>query len=185
MAARHRGTASLVLARNVAASAGNRATARLLQREEDGYEFSDDPLSAGGFGPNDATIRVKPGPVRTTLIRPKPDEPKKPDLKLNPNWLERALDRDPLLKALPDPLRKKALDALKDVDETAAEKIIDALPLDDKYKAALQAATKAALQMAKGKKYEPPVDNPYTRRPEWTREQPGLSDTQFKWGFSW
>lgn len=27
------------------------------------YEFSDDPLAAGGFGPNDATIRVRPGPV--------------------------------------------------------------------------------------------------------------------------
>jgi len=36
-----------------------------------GYEFSDDPLSAGGFGPNDATIRVRPGPVRTMLIRPR------------------------------------------------------------------------------------------------------------------
>jgi len=36
-----------------------------------GYEFSDDPLSAGGFGPNDATIRVRSGPVRTTLIRPR------------------------------------------------------------------------------------------------------------------
>lgn len=36
-----------------------------------GYEFSDDPLSAGGFGPNDATIRVRPGPIRTTLIRPR------------------------------------------------------------------------------------------------------------------
>ena len=24
-----------------------------------GYEFSDDPLNAGGFGPNDATIRVR------------------------------------------------------------------------------------------------------------------------------
>ena len=36
-----------------------------------GYEFSDDPLAAGGFGPNDATIRVHPGPVRTTLIRPR------------------------------------------------------------------------------------------------------------------
>ncbi len=42
-------------------------------KKEDGYgyEFSDDPLSAGGFGPNDATIRVRPGPVRTTLIRPR------------------------------------------------------------------------------------------------------------------
>lgn len=36
-----------------------------------GYEFSDDPLNAGGFGPQDATIRVRPGPVRTTLIRPR------------------------------------------------------------------------------------------------------------------
>ncbi len=36
-----------------------------------GYTFSDDPLSAGGFGPNDATIRVRPGPVRQTLIRPR------------------------------------------------------------------------------------------------------------------
>ncbi len=36
-----------------------------------GYKFSDDPLSAGGFGPSDATIRVRPGPVRTTLIRPR------------------------------------------------------------------------------------------------------------------
>jgi hypothetical protein len=36
-----------------------------------GYDFTDDPLNAGGFGPNDATIRVRPGPVRTTLIRPR------------------------------------------------------------------------------------------------------------------
>jgi hypothetical protein len=41
-----------------------------------GTAFDDDPLSADGFGPNDATIRVKPGPVRTTLIRPKPDTSK-------------------------------------------------------------------------------------------------------------
>lgn len=36
-----------------------------------GYEFTDDPLNAGGFGPNDATIRVRPGAVRSTLIRPR------------------------------------------------------------------------------------------------------------------
>lgn len=40
-------------------------------KEGYGYEFTDDPLNAGGFGPNDATIRVRPGPVRTTLIRPR------------------------------------------------------------------------------------------------------------------
>lgn len=36
------------------------------QQDEYGYEFSDDPLSAGGFGPNDATIRVRSAapPVR-------------------------------------------------------------------------------------------------------------------------
>jgi hypothetical protein len=36
-----------------------------------GYTFNDDPLSAGGFGPNDATIRVRPNAVRNTLIRPR------------------------------------------------------------------------------------------------------------------
>ncbi len=36
-----------------------------------GYEFSDDPLSAGGFGPNDSTIRVRASVQRTTLIRPR------------------------------------------------------------------------------------------------------------------
>ncbi len=36
-----------------------------------GYDFKDDPLSAGGLNPNDSTIRVRPGPPRTTLIRPR------------------------------------------------------------------------------------------------------------------
>jgi hypothetical protein len=36
-----------------------------------GYQFSDDPLNAGSFGPNDATIRVRPTAARTTLIRPR------------------------------------------------------------------------------------------------------------------
>lgn len=36
-----------------------------------GYEFEDDPLNAGGFGPNDATIRVRANAARTTLIRPR------------------------------------------------------------------------------------------------------------------
>ena len=50
-------------------AAPRRAAGR--RRQGYGYEFSDDPLNAGGFGPNDATIRVRPGPVRTTLIRPR------------------------------------------------------------------------------------------------------------------
>ena len=40
-------------------------------KEGYGYEFDDDPLSAGGFGPNDATIKVRPKAARTTLIRPR------------------------------------------------------------------------------------------------------------------
>lgn len=36
-----------------------------------GYEFDDDPLHAGGFGPNDATIKVRPKAARATLIRPR------------------------------------------------------------------------------------------------------------------
>jgi len=36
-----------------------------------GYEFSDDPLNAGGFGPGDATIRVRPVAVRAQLIKPR------------------------------------------------------------------------------------------------------------------
>jgi len=50
---------------------GAKATGAGGKDEGYGYEFSDDPLAAGGFGPNDATIRVRPGPVRTTLIRPR------------------------------------------------------------------------------------------------------------------
>lgn len=41
------------------------------EKEGYGYTFDDDPLAAGGFGPNDATIRVRPRAARTTLIRPR------------------------------------------------------------------------------------------------------------------
>jgi hypothetical protein len=54
------------------AAAGVKTTSAVPGKEAGyGYEFTDDPLNAGGFGPNDATIRVRPGPVRTTLIRPR------------------------------------------------------------------------------------------------------------------
>ncbi len=36
-----------------------------------GYTFDDDPLSAGGFGPNDTVIRVRAKAAKTTLIRPR------------------------------------------------------------------------------------------------------------------
>jgi outer membrane protein OmpA-like peptidoglycan-associated protein len=72
------------------------------------------------------------------------------------NWLEDALKNDPIIKSLPDWARNKVIDALKDGDEMLAEKIIDALPLDDKTKSAVQAVAKSLLQMAKGKKFKVP-----------------------------
>ena len=50
------------------------AGAKVKENKSDegyGYTFDDDPLNAGGFGPNDATIRVRPRAARTTLIRPR------------------------------------------------------------------------------------------------------------------
>lgn len=171
---------------------GNRATSAMLQREPPRstadmhaeiygdsalahapsgpspageYEFSDDPLADGGFGPGDATIRVKPGPVRTDFIKPR--------LPLSPSgeWLEEALKRDKLLKALPDWAREKAIDALKDADEMIAEKIIDALPWDGGTKAAATAALKALLQTAKGRRFKlPEAPPPGARQPDWQRQ---------------
>jgi hypothetical protein len=63
-------TSGLAAAQAAGAKPGAAASAS-GKSEGYGYEFSDDPLNAGGFGPNDATIRVRPGPVRTTLIRPR------------------------------------------------------------------------------------------------------------------
>jgi hypothetical protein len=62
------GTESIAHAQGAAAA---KPTGGGAKDEGYGYEFSDDPLAAGGFGPGDATIRVRPGPVRTTLIRPR------------------------------------------------------------------------------------------------------------------
>lgn len=49
-----------------AAGAGDKAGG-----EGYGYEFDDDPLAAGGFGPNDARIQVRQRAPKTTLIRPR------------------------------------------------------------------------------------------------------------------
>lgn len=63
-----------VLLVSSAAFAQNKAAAAAGADKKEqgyGYSFEDDPLNAGGFGPNDATIRVRPGPVRSVLIRPR------------------------------------------------------------------------------------------------------------------
>ena len=64
---------SVMLVSSLASAQGAKKADAKEKKDESGYgyEFSDDPLSAGGFGPNDATIRVRPGAVRTTLIRPR------------------------------------------------------------------------------------------------------------------
>ena len=54
-----------------AAPGGDAAGAGGGDKDGYGYEFEDDPLNAGGFGPNDATIKVRPRAARTTLIRPR------------------------------------------------------------------------------------------------------------------
>jgi hypothetical protein len=57
-----------------AQGAGAAGAAKVKESKSDegyGYTFDDDPLNAGGFGPNDATIRVRPRAARTTLIRPR------------------------------------------------------------------------------------------------------------------
>ncbi len=76
-------------------------------------------------------------------------------------WLEEALKRDPLLKKLPKWAREKAIGALKDADEKAADAIIDAIPFGgDEYKQAAKAAMKALLQTLKGRKFKPPPERP-------------------------
>lgn len=50
---------------------GSVAVAQESEGDGYGYSFDDDPLNAGGFGPNDATIRVRSKAARTTLIRPR------------------------------------------------------------------------------------------------------------------
>ncbi|MBW2454172.1 MAG: hypothetical protein JRI68_06665 [Deltaproteobacteria bacterium] len=44
-------------------STGGEPDAQPPADEGYGYSFSDDPLTAGGFGPGDATIRTRPGPM--------------------------------------------------------------------------------------------------------------------------
>lgn len=104
---------------------------------------------------------VGPGKSEEPGVGPGPFTPgsptKIPNLTIpEKNWLEEALKKDPIIKSLPDWARGKVIDALKDGDEMLAEKIIDALPLDDKTKAAVQAVAKSLLQMAKGKKFKVP-----------------------------
>lgn len=139
------------LARAVAAGVplSNRAVGRLLQRRNDGgygYEFADDPLNAGGFGPDDATIRVRPGPVRTTVIRPR-------DTTAVPDTAPGAIDTP-----VPTP---EPLSAFRTAILAEAQKLVPAMEPQAKFYAAVDkkaledARTKAA---AKGNKHTTCID---------------------------
>jgi outer membrane protein OmpA-like peptidoglycan-associated protein len=109
---------------------------------------SDEPEPGPGPGPSP--------PGGTTKI-PDPKIPRK-------SWLEDALEKDKVIKELPDWMRKKVIDALKNGDEVLAEKVIDSLPLDNTTKAAVQAVVKSILKMAKGEKFKIPESPP--RQPD-------------------
>lgn len=64
-------TGTLVLGVSATASAQGAEVTESEGEDGYGYEFDDDPLTAGGFGPNDARIRVRRGAQRATLIRPR------------------------------------------------------------------------------------------------------------------
>ncbi|MBL0220292.1 MAG: hypothetical protein IPQ07_41285, partial [Myxococcales bacterium] len=127
-----------------------------------------DTLSGGGAvgSPRDGIRGAGPGfgPGPGFVTDPDPlglRRPRVPGL-VTPehNWLEDALDRDPLIRSLPSWMGDKVKGALGDADEKVAEKVIDALPLDDKARAALQALVKGLLQRAKGKTWKPPEAPP-------------------------
>jgi outer membrane protein OmpA-like peptidoglycan-associated protein len=138
--------------------------------------------------------------VEVTIVATPPPQPAKPpDLRLRPDypvppapgegpvpggrpapsggpskppgpWLREALTNDDALKQLPDWAREKAIKALEDIDEVAADKVIDSVPLDEKTKAAAKAAIKSILKLLKGGKFTPPQAPP--RSPEFGPERP-------------
>lgn len=74
--------------------------------ESEPFEFSDDPVSAGGFGPNDATIRARP--AAAPAPPPPPSAPPKPvtsqtDKKIENVELEHASDVAATTKVKPAP----------------------------------------------------------------------------------
>jgi outer membrane protein OmpA-like peptidoglycan-associated protein len=95
-----------------------------------------------GFGPN-----IGPGP---TLPSPFPKIPQ--TLPERRDWLKDYLSRDALIRKLPEAAQDKVRNALADLDEVAADKVIDLLPLEGEEKEAVKAVAKSILQLLKGKK---------------------------------
>lgn len=76
-----------------------------------------------------------------------------------------ALDRDPVLRALPELARGPLEDALRSLDETLVSHAIDTLKADGDTKNAVRAAAVALLKVLKGERFEPPVPPLYEMPP--------------------
>lgn len=63
--------AAIVLASAPARADGPKAAPAAARADGYDYVFTDDPLAAGGLEPYDASIVVRKGAVRVTLIRPR------------------------------------------------------------------------------------------------------------------
>jgi outer membrane protein OmpA-like peptidoglycan-associated protein len=115
------------------------------------------PLPGTPGGPK---IWEVPG-LMDDLDQPDVYGPRLPPAPPTREWLEEALKRDPLLRELPKWAREKAIGALKDADEKAADAIIDAIPFgDSQARQAAKAAMKALLQTLKGRRFKPPPPPP-------------------------
>jgi outer membrane protein OmpA-like peptidoglycan-associated protein len=150
------------------------------------------PTPAPAPAPAPPVFVPPPGPLAPTREALEPKVPGRVPSVPKPSreWIENALKSDELLRQLPGALREKAIDALKNVDETGAEKALDLLPWDDKAKEAAKAAVKTVLERLKGREWTPPPEPP-RRQPDWGPERslppvPGekifkLPQIKFKW----
>ncbi|WP_394821693.1 hypothetical protein [Pendulispora albinea] len=68
--------------------------------------------------------------------------------------VDRALESEPVLRALPPFLQEPVRDALRTLDETLLDQAIDVLTIDDGAKSVIRTAAVAALKLAKGQTFE-------------------------------
>lgn len=113
--------------------------------------------------------RLPQGPDRRTLP---PDFWRKlPSPPRTRVGLRNFLERDPLLRLLPDFLRERALSALDRTDEEAVEAVIGQIEgLDSTTQQAVTALLQALLRYMKGERWEPPLAPPPSRLPPEVRE---------------
>jgi hypothetical protein len=64
-------TLAVVATAGVASADVNASVTTARGQENVTYQFSDELLDGGGFGPNDTRIWVSSHPIRCTLIRPR------------------------------------------------------------------------------------------------------------------